>query len=783
MFWRILKKDLKRKKTMNTILLLFVILCSMFAAAAVNNIIAVTGGIEHYFDVSGVPDAIVNIMGENDAEEKIRALTCVDEVKTQNWLCVYSSKFFEHKGKKLDNFLNPAMLISDDEMGIKYFDEENNVIESVDRGCFYCTSQFLQDMDIAKGDEFVLEIGACRLTLKYMGRLKGALFNSDSAANPMLIINSADYDYLNKDEAVHSMNYKQLYVRTSDISAIREIAREYDGVDVKARDEKKDIYLYDMIAAYIMMVISIVLMITAFVVLRFTIGFTISEEFREIGVMKAVGIDNGSIRSLYVVKYLAIAVVGAVIGFFCSIPFGDMMMKTVSENMVLGSESSTAMGLISSAVVIIIILLFCYGCTRRVKKLAPIDAVRDGQTGERFGRKSLLRLGRSRLPATGFLAFNDVLSAPKRFGIITVIFTLCMLMIMMMSNFALTLKSEKILWLFGAPTSEAHILDSETLVNIFVEPDAYRDIISDTEKLLADNGMPGRCTITMYANCDASHDDKTAKILFEVIKGDTDDTLRCDEGSAPKKNDEIAMTGYAMNDLGAQIGDRISAVIGGREYEFIITGRYSSFNGGHSAKLYENFELGDQPIEGTVGVQIHFDGDPNKETINHNIEKIKELIDSDKVYSTSDMIKNFTGMSDTLNAIKQMIMILTVIVTAMIVILMERSFISKEKSEIALMKAVGVTDSSIDAQHTLRFVIVSILACILSTAVLMPVSNAMMNWICSMIGDVSGIRCAIDPVEIFVICPAILIGVTVIGSFLTALYTKTIKASDTASIE
>ena len=42
MFWSILKKDLKRKKTMNVVLLLFVVLCSMFASASVNNIIAVT---------------------------------------------------------------------------------------------------------------------------------------------------------------------------------------------------------------------------------------------------------------------------------------------------------------------------------------------------------------------------------------------------------------------------------------------------------------------------------------------------------------------------------------------------------------------------------------------------------------------------------------------------------------------------------------------------------------------------------------------------------------------
>ena len=184
-----------------------------------------------------------------------------------------------------------------------------------------------------------------------------------------------------------------------------------------------------------------------------------------------------------------------------------------------------------------------------------------------------------------------------------------------------------------------------------------------------------------------------------------------------------------------------------------------------------------------MGVQIHFDGSPDRETIDRNIGKIKELIDSDKVYNTSDMINAFTGMSDTLNTVKQMMMILTVIVTALIVVLMERSFISKEKSEIALMKAVGIPGRDIVIQHTLRFVIVSVLACIISFAVLMPVSNVMMKWVCNMIGDVSGIKCDMDPIEIFIICPAMLIGVTVIGSWLTALYTRTIKANDTASIE
>ena len=783
MFWRILKKDLKRKKTMNIILLMFVILCSMFAAAAVNNIIAVTGGIEHYFDMAGVPDVTVLTLGENDAEERIAELTCVKEIKTEHCLDVFSSSF-KHNGKKLDNFANSARLISDSEMAINYFDESSSIIKSVDKGCFYATAPFLQDIDIKEGDEVELDVGDSHLTLKFMGRFKGALFGSQKSDSPCLIINSADYNRLDKEQAAHIMDYKQLYINTSNVDEIKELAKDYDRVFVTVREESKNIYLYDMLSAYALMIISVVLMFTGFVVLRFTIGFTISEEFHEIGVMKAVGIDNNSIRSLYIVKYLAIAVIGTLIGYFCSIPLGDMMMKTVSENMVLGSESGAFMGILSSGLVVIIILLFCYSCTRRVNKLSPIDAVRNGQTGERFRKRSLLRLGRSKLPSTAFLSVNDFLSSPKQFSVITVVFTLCILLMTIMSNFALTLKSEKLLRFFDLPSSEAHIMDTEMIGELMTDLSDHKRIIAQTEKLLADNGMPGKCTMTLGAQLEASHKDKTAKLNFRITKGETTDTLRADKGSPPQKADEIIVTENTLVNLGAEIGDRVTTVINDKEYEFIITGTFSTFvNPTNAAFLYKDFDLGHLPASNVMGVQIHFDGSPDKERINQNIEKLKSLLESDKVYTTSDFINNFTGMSDTINSIKKIMMILTVIVTAMIVILMERSFIAKEKSEIALMKAVGVTDGSIAAQHTLRFVIASILACILSTAVLMPISNVMMNWVGNMIGDISGLKCDFDPLEIFVICPEILIGVTVIGSYLTALYTKTIKASDTASIE
>ena len=250
------------------------------------------------------------------------------------------------------------------------------------------------------------------------------------------------------------------------------------------------------------------------------------------------------------------------------------------------------------------------------------------------------------------------------------------------------------------------------------------------------------------------------------------------------KPDEVALTSAAMEKLDAQIGDRIRVSMCGEEKELIITGVFSTFmNNGMAARLCEDAQMDQDKIVTNLGVQIEFDGDPDKAQIERNIEKLKEVTGSEKIYTNARMVETFTEMSGTLNSVKRMMMFMTVIVTALIVILMERSFISKEKSEIALMKAVGIKNGSVIAQHTLRFILVSVIAVILSSVIVLPISKGLLTFVFAQIGSVSSTGIAFDAVEIFAVCPAILIGVTVIGTLLTALYTKTIRASDTASIE
>lgn len=48
MYWNILKRDIKRKKTMNVILLLFTILAAVFVASGLNNVVTVMNGTDYF---------------------------------------------------------------------------------------------------------------------------------------------------------------------------------------------------------------------------------------------------------------------------------------------------------------------------------------------------------------------------------------------------------------------------------------------------------------------------------------------------------------------------------------------------------------------------------------------------------------------------------------------------------------------------------------------------------------------------------------------------------------
>ncbi len=425
MYLNILKKDLKRKRAMNIILLVFIILASMFVSSGVSNILTVTTALERYFEMADVPDYFAlyqNKASDKDVYKVLESASAIDEFRIEEGITITQSNI-TRKGEPLNasNTSQTLTLQSDRVMGINYFLDDGSILKSVPKGKIYTAAFTEKNMGLKVGDRIIVEVEGVSREFTFAGGFKDAVLGSELMGIKRFIINGEDFDEYMSDETIKNMyGGKFLYIHTDDLDkTLSQIADISDSFTIANGTEVLDqAYIFNMIIMGLILAVSMILIIISFAVLRFTIAFTISEEFREIGVMKAIGIRNIKIRGLYLTKYFAISVVGACIGLILSYPFGKMLINYSSESIIIESSNNIFVHAACALLVAAVILLFCLGCTGRVGKMSPIDAVRNGQTGERFRKKSVMSLGRSRLGTTAFLAANDIVSSPKRYAVI-----------------------------------------------------------------------------------------------------------------------------------------------------------------------------------------------------------------------------------------------------------------------------------------------------------------------------------------------------------------------------
>lgn len=795
MFWRILKKDLKRKRTLNVILLVFIILASMFVSSGVSNIITVTNALDSYFEMADVPDYVALYQKKASGKDVYKVLenaSAIDEFRIEEGITITQSNI-TRKGEPLDasDTSQTLALQSDRSLGINYFLDDGSILKSVPKGKIYTVAFTEKNMGLKVGDRIIIEVEGVSREFTFAGSFKDAVCGSGLTGIKRFIINGEDFDEYMSDETIKNMyNGKILYIHTADIDRTKyQITDISDGFTFEgSMDTLNQAYIFDMIITGLILAVSLILIIISFVVLRFTIAFTLSEEFREIGVMKAIGIRSIKIRGLYLIKYSAISVVGAAVGLVLSYPFGKMLMGISTGDIIMDSSSNAFVNFGCAVLVAAVILCFCLGCTGRVSKMSPIDAVRNGQTGERFRKKSVMSLGRSRFGTTSFLAANDIVSSPKRYSVIILTFFLCMSLLIILSNATASLKSGKLLKYFA--NAECHVvtdIGDESMK--FMTEDGHVKIqkyLEDMEQTLVENGMSAECMTEYFMYPMIKHGEYESKTALLQGTGTTMDMYEYSEGIPPQNSGEIAITTVLAKKLKAAVGDTVTVSYPtGETADFIITAMYQAMvNQGTSARVHNDCDINYLSTVGSPGMQIKFTDDPDETEVLRRIEKIRELYpEFSSVKTSGETVSDTTGVGDAIDAVKKMSAVLTVILAALITVLMERSFIAKEQAEIALMKAIGMRNAKIYGQHTLRFFISAAVAVIIAELLGLPLTKLCFDPIFGSMGLEMGVEYVQTPVEIYVVFPVIVLGVTVVSAFLTSLYTKRIKSSDTANIE
>ena len=788
MYLNILKKDLKRKRAMNIILLLFMILATMFVASSVNNIINVTTALDSYFEMADAPDYAAAAMNKNlvvDIDETVSQASAVDRYATENVLFLSSDNFIYGN----EDIVSKGSNLVHSDICMNYFLSDGSILETVRPGEFYMSEGEADARGIDVGDQLTIECNGARREFVLADKIKDALFGSKQMTLTRYIISEEDFEnFLSAENTEEYYGGTLVYIYSSDMeTALPQIKPLVDNSALTMdRATMKFTYVFDMIVVGLLLMVSMILIIIAFVVLRFTISFTLSEEFREIGVMKAIGIGNFKIRGFYLVKYMGLSIIGAAVGLVLSFPFGKMLMSVSSQNIIVGNQSPVLVNIVCAVLVVAVILLFCYGCTGRVKKLTPIDAIRNGQTGERFRKKSLMSLGKSRLPMAPFLALNDMVSSPRRYGIITLTFFLCLSLLLILSATVSTMNSGSLAATFGWADCDIY-LDSKIIAECMLE-DGHEKLekhIDEMEQTLAKHGIPAKCYQEMMFILPVSFGEDESNICIYQGTGSTMDMYEYTAGTAPQNTDEIAITRIAADKLNATIGDTVTIKTIDGEKEYIISAFFQPMNmQGSGIRLHSDAYINYVQAAASVdGTQITFTDHPDSREIERRMEEIQRIFpDYENIRTCAEATADMIGIGGALDAVKSLVGVLTIVLAALITVLMERSFIAKEQGEIALMKAVGTRNGKIYAYHTFRFLFVGIMAVMIGEIFAMPLTHLCIDPIFQMMGMELAVDYVTDPVEMYLIFPIVILATTTVSAFLTSLYTRKIKSSDTANM-
>lgn len=164
-------------------------------------------------------------------------------------------------------------------------------------------------------------------------------------------------------------------------------------------------------------------------------------------------------------------------------------------------------------------------------------------------------------------------------------------------------------------------------------------------------------------------------------------------------------------------------------------------------------------------------------------EKLQELFTDSKVYTAGEYINYMIGdVAGQLQGMKYLILMVVLCINMLVMVLMVKSFITKEKGEIAMMKAMGFKNLSLIAWQTLRIGVVLLISVIIGTLLSAPLSEVSSGKVFQIMGA-ANIRFEVVPLEVYVIYPAVILGVTVLASMLAALQVRKISAAETSNVE
>lgn len=702
MFWKIVKNDFSRKKVITVAVFLFITMAVILGASATN----ITGNLIQSISQlkeRAVPADITQMhAGEYDQAEIDKFTKEQQEhiamQETMVLLNFEGMNIHYDKNKTMAGTVQDISFVVQNKKFDFLLDLDNEKLE-VKEGEVAVPIYFMVEYDLKIGDMITVEAEGYRKEFVISEYVRDYEMNASLASSKRFVVNQVDYDeMLEKQtgelEYLIEFKLKENGDPQAVTTAYIEAGLPANGPTVGTTTFLMFNAMSDVAIAMVIILISILLIIISALCIKLSFLATIDEDLREIGVMKAMGISKKDIKKVYLTKYRAMSVAAGIIGYLLS--FAVVNMFSGNMRLYLSSDLSGnlkyGLSLIAPLFVYVMIVMYCKKTLKRIDKISAVEALRSNIMERGTYRKYSFPLLKNKFFSTNiYMGLRDVGKRFKLYRLLLAIFVVSTFIVILPLNVYNTMNSPEFSTYMGIGKSDMRIdlRKTDTITEDFkkLQEDLQND--SDIQKSAA------------YITC--SYQVKNAEGSWDYISIETGDfsvfPLNYLEGRAPEGEGEISLS-YANasgDGLNKKVGDEVVVNVAGTEKTMKVCGIYQDItNGGKTAKADPGLGLNEDAVLWYI---LSLDVAPDVD-ISEKMDYYRNTYDSAQVNDIKEYTRQTLG-----NIIDQMDTVviggiaIALIIVVLITALFLKMLLSKDMSQIAIMRSAGLTSKDIKHQY------------------------------------------------------------------------------------
>lgn len=749
MYKKLIINDFKSSKLISIVIFAFILLTSFLLSTSGIILGNLLTSIDHFMNESKTPHYLQMHLGDLDKDrmdEFAKNNDKVSDYHVQGFLNIDSSDIYINGKRFLNNSQDNGFSVQNETFDF-LLDIKGNIVRP-EEGEIYTPLAYFLNGEITTGDEIMIN----DVHFKVMGFIRDSQMNSTLSSSKRFLINQRDYDKLlgfGREEHLIEFMLK-------DVAQISEFEGDYGNANLESNGPTITHTLFKMINAVndgilisVLFLISFLVLIVSFLCIRFTLLSKIEDEYREIGVLKSIGMRNSNIKKLYISKYLAVAFLGTILGYFISLITADRFLEPIKLAMGDGGGEMNGylFGLIFSILAFFVIVIYINQSLNSIKKITPAQSLkREISANETFGGKGFKLHGQSLLDSNTFLGLKSVVSRKKLYDTFAIILIVSAFIMILPNNLYNTISDKSFVSYLGVGKSDVLITIQDS--------DEMEEIANKLSDMLESDDEIEDFSFKYGKKYEMELDDGNYGRIQVILGDQSKYTPTYIQGNIPTGENQISLSYLISNELEKGIGDSITLIIDDQKREFEITGIYSDITNGGKTGQTSYFEDNEDFLWTSVNMNLKQGVDVGKkvEFYGNNFKNIRIVDINDYT------IQIFGSTISSVETSFKVGTVLSIFLTFLITLLFLKMLVSKDNREISILKAMGFPSKEVKKQYYIGTVAILILGIALGSVLSLTIGQALANQMMSIFG-VANLKFIINYLFVLIIVP-ITLGIT-----------------------